>query len=162
MKAIITVFNNFIYNEALLNVDALPSPDHYLLTGRYRFLNRQANRVVVIGKDANDNPVFGELPDYSDEIYSGERLIFKSMSMLETGADALEAAGAVQSKQRLNMVHGFISSPPNCGAELYDVVRVQDRGSPFQGGIDYRIAGIVNTYEASSGNFTQHLELCAI
>ena len=156
------MFNTSVYNESLFNVDMLPSPDHYLFSGSYRFFNRQANRVAVIGSDSRGNPVFGEQSDLVDLAYSGERLTFRSLSMLATEEEVMAVAGVIQSGQRFASVSCLISCPPNCGAELYDVVRVFDLGLPFQGGACYRIAGISNTYEAAAGDFRQRLELCAV
>jgi hypothetical protein len=156
------MFNSCLYNEAVPGITVLPSPDHIMAAGNYRFVNRAANRIVIIGREPNDDLVFGEISDHSDEMFSGERLNFRLAAMLGNQADALVAAEAAEAGLRRQMVRGLVSGPPHCGAELYDVVKVTDYSLPFQGGVNYRISGIFNKYDSRSGNFIQALELSGV
>jgi hypothetical protein len=156
------VYNTFLFNETVLNLDILPSLNHYLVDCSYRFLNKTANHVLVIGKDGKEDLVFGESEDTWEELAAGERLTFKLMAQLGSESEVDAAAEAILSEQRLYTVQGFLTCPPNCGAELYDVIRIYDNSLSFSEGIAVRITGIENKYNALTGRFMQRLYLCAV
>jgi len=156
------MYNTFLFNEPLCNLDVLPSLNHYVIAGSYRFLNKPVNHVRVIGKDGNEDLVFGESEDSMEELAAGERLTFKLMTQLESEEEANAAAEAVQSEFRLNSVKGYITCPPNCGADLYDVIRIYDYSLSYPGNLDYRIAGIQNRFNSLTGSYIQLLYLSAV
>jgi len=82
------------------------------------------NRVFVIGKDTDGNPVYGYAEDITSTV--GERLEIKNCPELVDLADCNFVASAIQGKSRFNEAKGYIISPPNCGIELWDVIRIHD------------------------------------
>ena len=138
------------------------SLNHYCGSADYIFLNNGVTNIVAIGRDSRDDLVFGKAQDGSAEVYCGERLIFRLMPQLESEDELSAAAAASLEKDRLGTARGFINCPPNCGAELFDVVCIFDEGIPFEGGMYYRVTAINNVFNALNGSFSQRLELCSL
>ena len=91
----------------------------------------------------------------------GERLDFRLMPELETISEATAAASAILAEARLSEKNGLVSLPPNCGVELFDVIRIY--GSlAGDAGVDYRVIGIRFDFNAFTGGFIQKLYLCAV
>ena len=56
---------------------------------------------------------------------------------------------------------GFITIPPNAGAELWDVIQVTDTPCA-QSGSNYRIIGIELVYNLRAGQYYHKLSLGAV
>ena len=121
------MYNAYLHNESLYNITAQLTLFHFLIDGSYRTGSYPINRVLVMGKDTSDNPVSGADEETTELGLVGERLDFKLYPHVSTAALAVIVADAVLQKARLDTVDGFITLPPNCGVELWDVITINRR-----------------------------------
>jgi hypothetical protein len=119
---------------------------HVILDARFVATSPPANRIYVIGRDANGNPVFGTAVDTTELGLVGERLDFQLEHSVPTTANAASVASAMIAKRRLQKNAGFIRIPPNAGAELWDVVSITDAPTAQAGSL-YRVTGIRFNYQ---------------
>lgn len=154
------MFNLYLFNEALFNVDVPFSGFHIILDGQYATETPGVNRAYVIGTDANGNPVYGEAHDATESALVGERLDFMPDPAIPTTAQAGDVASAVLSKMRLRGKGGVILIPPNCGQELFDVVQISDAGAN-QAAVKFRVVGIRFEYNPKQARYDHRLILGA-
>ena len=153
------MFNQYLYNESLYNVDAPPSlPFHVALDGQYATETPDLNRIYVIGRDVNGIPVYGTAIDSTELALVGERLDFRQDLAIPTEAKAGDVATAILAKMRLTTKRGVILTPPNCGHELWDVVMVTD-SQANQAAVCFRLIGIRLEYNPSEARYQQQLIL---
>ncbi|MEJ2740068.1 MAG: hypothetical protein P8105_09630, partial [Dehalococcoidia bacterium] len=134
------------------------SGEHPILTGSYKQGSYAANRAYIIGKDTEDFHVFGE-SEISGEIDKvGERLQFTLQTDIATAALAEDVAEAVLAAERIDAAYGSVLVPPNCGQELWDVVRINDTPCG-QANADYRITAMLLKYEDRDSAYSQRLTL---
>ena len=143
----------------MLHIEYIPPP-HIIIDGRYISQTPAVNRAYVIGRDAEGNPVHGTAVSQAEVDLVGERLDFHQLLSIPSSAKAEDVAEAVLAKMRITGSRGFISIPPNCGAELWDVVRITDQLCA-QAAADYRIAGIRTEYQPKAARYHQTLYLAA-
>jgi len=154
------MFNQYLYNQALYNVTAPPSYFHIIIDGRYISETPELNRAYVIGRDAEGNPVHGTAVNQDEVDLVGERLDFHQLLSIPSSAEAEDVAEAVLAKMRITGSRGFITITPNCGAELWDVVRITDELCA-QAAAHYRIAAIRTEYQPRAARYHQTLYLAA-
>ena len=135
-------------------------PPHIALGARYITASADVNRAYVIGRDAEGNPVHGTSVTQAEVDLVGERLDFHQLLSIPTGAEAEDVAEAMLATQRIRGSRGFIQIPPNCGAELWDVVQLTDELCA-QAAATYRIAGIRTEYQPKEARYHQTLYLAA-
>lgn len=131
---------------------------HLLFDGSYRTASWRTNRTLVIGKDVSDNPVTAAHENTTEIDLVGERLDFKLQPLAGTETIARNIAEALLAKARLQGKAGFITLPPNCGVELWDIVTVYDLLA-CQEGINFRVTGIRLVFDARQQRFVQQLQL---
>jgi predicted component of type VI protein secretion system len=150
------MYNTNQYNTTLYNLESQVSiAFHYLHGGSYRTLAYAKNRVFVVG--AADTAT-GEAEVSAQLALVGERLDFKYQPLASTSALAAQIAAAALAKARLEAADGFVTAPPNCGIELYDVIRIVD---PLcaQVARNYRVMGIRLVYDPTTQQYYQQLTL---
>ena len=76
-------------------------------------------------------------------------------------AKAEDVADAILAKQRITADRGYITIPPNCGQELWDVIEVTDTPTA-QSSRKYRITGIQLVYDPRTGKYYHRLSLGGI
>jgi hypothetical protein len=155
------MFNVSLFNQPLYNLDSPPSMNHYIFMGSYRTASQRLNHIIVVGRDTDDNFVYGEATTSSEIDLVGERLDFKLLPQVRTIAEAEAVATAQLSHERMNSRQGFITLPPNCGVELWDVITVHDDMS-LEVEVDFRVVGITFVFNATLGSFYQKLFLCGL
>jgi hypothetical protein len=137
------------------------SGEHPLLAASYRQRSCGVNRACVIGKDTGDYNVFGEDDNAAEIAHVGERLQFILQTDLLTAALAEDVAQAALARQRIDAASGSLLLPPNCGQELWDVVRINDTPCG-QSDADYRITALRLVYDARAGDYYHRLTLGAV
>ena len=152
------MYNALLYNQPLYNLVAQSSPFHFLLDGSYQQQSYPINRVLVIGRDADGNHVVGADEEATEIALVGERLDLQYHPPISTATLAAQVADAVLAKARLQTKDGFITLPPNCGVELFDVITVYDQPG-CQQGVSFRVAGIRLVFNALEGVYQQQLKL---
>jgi hypothetical protein len=144
------MYNACLYNATLFNVTPQQVTGfHYLFDGSYRTRSLTANRIVVVGQNSTGVPPQGEDEDSAEMALVGERLDMKPNSMATTSALAAQIAAAAMDKARLDGKDGFITLPPNCAVELYDVIRIRD-SLCSQEATTFRVLGVRLVYEPSA------------
>lgn len=155
------MYNAYLYNQPLYNLVAQSSPFHFLLDASYQAQPYPINRVLVIGRDGDGNQVSGADEDAAEIALVGERLDLQYHPTITTAALAAQAADAALAKARLQAKDGFITLPPNCGVELFDVITVYDELC-CQEGISFRVVGIRLVYNPTDQQYYQQLSLGAV
>jgi len=145
----------------ILHIEYSYTPaDHVILDGRYGIANLNVNRVYVVGSDDEGNPVYG-LATNQDEIdIIGQRLDINVMLSIPTESQAQSVAQAILDKHRLTGKPGFITIPPNCGVELWDVIQLTDELCN-QNADNYRVLGVRFEYEPKRSRYEHKLILGA-
>ena len=131
-----------------------------ILDAQYITETPEVNRAYVIGRDAEGNPVHGTDLEQSEIDLVGERLDFQQHLTIPTSSLAADVADAMLKKQRLSKHRGFITIPPNCGAELWDVIQVTDTPCA-QSASKYRILAISFDYQPRQRRYHHKLFLAA-
>jgi hypothetical protein len=154
------MFNLYLFNEVLYNIDVPFSGFHLILDGQYLTESPEINRAYVIGRDAYGNPIYGEAQDSTEVALVGERLDFTQELAIPTTAQAADVASAILSKMRLTKARGVILIPPNCGQELFDVVQISDAGAN-QSAVKFRVVGFRFEYNPKQARYAHKLILGA-
>ena len=131
-----------------------------ILDGQYITETPEVNRAYVIGRDAEGNPVHGTDLEQSEIDLVGERLDFQQHLSIPTSSLAADVADAMLKKQRLSKHRGFITIPPNCGQELWDVIQVTDTPCA-QSASNYRVVAISFDYQPRQRRYQHKLFLAA-
>ena len=153
------MYNASLYNAIPYNLLVQVSLYfHYLYDGSYREQPYPSNRVLVIGRDSDGNPVTGADEDTAELALVGERLALRYQPDITTAALAAQAADAALERARLQARAGFVTLPPNCGAELWDVISIQD-SLCSQNPRSYRVCGIRLSYHPQHQLYIQQLLL---
>ena len=152
------MYNTYLYNQPLYNVAAQLAPRHFLLDGSYRTASWNNNRVMVLSKDMEGNPVSGADENTTEIGLVGERLDFKLQPLVTTADLAEQVAQAAIAKARLEGKAGFVTLPPNCAVELWDVITIYDLMAE-QEGINFRVTGIRLAFDARQQRFVQQFQL---
>ena len=154
------MFNLYLFNEPLYIITVPFSAVHIILDACYTTETPEVNRAYVIGQDAEGNPVYGTALNQAEVDLVGERLDFHQQLSIPTGSEAASVAQALLDKMRLTSAQGFILIPPNCGAELWDVIAVTD---PLcaQASATYRIIAIRLDYHSAQSKYHHRLLLAA-
>jgi hypothetical protein len=155
------MLNIFLLNETVFNIDIHPSYHHYCIDGSYRFLSGNINHSFVIARGQNDDFIYGQYKNDIELGLVGERLDFKLLTALDMKGEAESAAAAIQAGTRLNTAGGFIIMHPNCGVELWDVIRIYD-GICDREGFDFRVSSIKLIWYSGAGQYFHRLSLCAV
>ena len=155
------MFDNFLLNEPVFNIDIPPSCHHYCLDGSYRILSGNVNHSFVIARGPGEDFIYGQDKNDIELGLIGERLDFKLLTSLDTKEEAESAASAIQAGTRLNTAGGFIIVYPNCGVELWDVIRIYD-GVSDRDRSDFRVSGINLVRYSVAGQYFHRLSLCAV
>ena len=148
----VTVFTASVYFKRL--------PYHVILDAQYITETPEANRVYVIGSDAEGNPVYGTSHNQDEIDLAGERLDFTLALSIPTSSLAADVADAMLKKHRLTKHRGFITIPPNAGAELWDVIQVTDTPCA-QSSSNYRVVAIGFDYHPRQHRYQHKLFLAA-
>ena len=98
--------------EAFGTLKVLREIIHIILDGQYTLGSPGVNRIYVIGKDAEGNPVYGSSLNQAEIDLVGERLDFNQDLSIPTTAKAADVAAAAVAKARLTGSRGFIVIPP--------------------------------------------------
>jgi len=146
--------------EAFGTLKVLREIIHIILDGQYTQGSPGVNRIYIIGKDAEGNPVYGTSLNQTEIDLVGERLDFNQDLSIPTTAKAADVAAAAVAKARLTGSRGFIVIPPNCGQELWDVVQVTDKPTA-QSQQKYRIIAASFDYEPLRHRYQHKLILGA-
>ncbi len=133
---------------------------HVILDGQYITETPPTNRAYIIGRDADGNPVHGTSVNQGEVDLVGERLDFHQLLCIPTSSLAADVADAILKKQRLSKHRGFITIPPNCGQELWDVIHVTDTPCA-QSASKYRVVAISFDYEPRQRRYQHKLFLAA-
>ena len=133
---------------------------HVILDGQYTQGSPGVNRVYIIGKDAEGNPVYGSSLNQDEIDLVGERLDFNQELSIPTDAKAADVAAAIVAKARLTGSRGYITIPPNCGQELWDVIQVTDKPTA-QSQQKYRVIAVSFDYEPHRHRYQHKLILGA-
>lgn len=134
---------------------------HVILDGQYAIETERINRVLVIGRDQQGNPVYGAATNAEEVARVGERLDFQTDTAISTSSQAVDVASAILAKIRLNGKRGFIVIPPNCGQELFDVIEVTDNKCA-QWAQEYRVTGIYFEFNCKQARYENRIILNSI
>lgn len=116
------------------------------------------NHVYVVGQDKETkNFVFGEHSNTAD----AERLSIITTTMVTTEDDANTVAENMIDKQRIQVDLGNMTTPTNCGIELYDVVQITDTVAN-QSANKYRVKGYTFVYDPDNSTFIDKVELTGV
>ena len=129
-----------------------------ILDAQYITETPEVNRAYVIGRDAEGNPVHGTDLEQSEIDLVGERLDFQQHLSIPSTLHAGNVADAILNKHRLSKHRGFITIPPNCGQELWDVIQVTDTPCA-QSSSHYRVIAIQLVYNPRTGKYYHRLSL---
>jgi len=154
------MFNLYLFNEPLFNIDAPWSGFHIILDGQYITETPEVNRAYVIGRDAYGNPVYGTASEAAEIALVGERLDFQQELAIPSAAQADSVAAAILAKMRLTTKRGVILIPPNCGQELFDVVEITDSVAN-QSAIKFRVVGLRFEFNPREARYEHRLILGA-
>jgi len=154
------MFNLYLFNEVLFNIDVPFSGFHVILDGQYITESTEINRAYIIGRDQYGNPVYGTASEAGEIALVGERLDFQQELAIPTEAKAGDVASAILSKMRLTTKRGVILIPPNCGQELFDVVEITDSGAN-QSATKFRVVGIGFEFNPREARYEHRLILGA-
>jgi len=146
--------------EAFGTLKVLREIIHIILDGQYTRGSPGVNRIYIIGKDSEGNPVYGTSLNQAEIDLVGERLDFNQDLSIPTTAKAADVAAAAVAKARLTGSRGFIVIPPNCGQELWDVVQVTDKPTA-QSQQKYRVIAVGFDYEPRRARYQHKLILGA-
>lgn len=156
------MLNTYLFNTTLYNIGYQESLYfHYLIDGSYRTRSLPNNRLMIIGQDVDGYPVTGTAEDTTEQGLVGERLDIRHTPLANTATLAGNVASAVVSKARLEGAAGFVTLPPNCGQQLYDVVSITDEMAD-QAAISRRVMGLRLRYNSREQHFVQQLLLGAV
>jgi hypothetical protein len=155
------MFNTFLFNQPVFNMDIPLSRHHYCLDGSYRTLSGNINHSFVIARGPSEDFICGQEKNDFELGLVGERLDFKLLTSLDTKEEAESAADAMQAGARLNTAGGFIIVHPSCGVELWDVIRIYD-GISGRHGADFRVSAINLVWYPLAGQYLHRLSLCAV
>jgi hypothetical protein len=155
------MFSTFLFNEPVFNIGIPPSRHHYCLDGSYRILSGNVNHSFVIARGPGEDFIYGQDKNDIELGLVGERLDFKLLTALDTKEEAESAAAAIQAGVRLNTAGGFIIVHPNCGVELWDVIRVHDGTSDGDGSC-FRVSAVNLIWYSAAGQYLHRLSLCAV
>lgn len=135
-------------------------PYHVILDAQYITETPEVNRAYVIGRDAEGNAVYGTDLEQSEIDLVGERLDFTLALSVPSSSQAADVADAMLKKQRLSKHRGFITIPPNAGAELWDVIQLTDKLCA-QSASNYRVVAISFDYQPRQRRYQHKLFLAA-
>ena len=119
---------------------------HAILEAMFAEDTQRFNRIYAIGRDSDGAYVYGTDKSQAEINLVGERLDFYLDLSIPSTSEAGDVAEVIQEKQRLSQASGYIVIPPNCGAEIWDVITVTDAGCA-QDQQAYRIVGYRFDYE---------------
>jgi hypothetical protein len=154
------MFNLYLFNEVLFNIDVPFLGFHVILDGQYITETQEINRAYIIGRDQYGNPVYGTAVNTDELGLVGERLDFQQELAIPGAAQAADVASAILAKMRLTTKRGVILIPPNCGQELFDVVEITDSGAN-QAAVKFRVVGLRFEFNPREARYEHRLILGA-
>lgn len=154
------MFNLYLFNEPLYNLDAVQSYLHVILEASYDELSYEANRAFVIGQDDYGADVTGKAHNTTESSLVGERLEVFHTTAITSASVASSIASAILAHARLGSRHAVITIPPHCGVELWDVVGIVDEVANQSA--EYRVIGYALSYDTEKGIYQHEIELCAV
>lgn len=134
---------------------------HAILKARYFDDSRKVNHVYVIGKDRDDNFVYGESSNATDIAEWGSVLKILPDSAITTEDDIEDVADNILAKTRFQISRGQILIPPNCGIELYDVISLTDSVCN-QSDSNYRVSSYILEYYPRQRQFAHTVNLTTV
>jgi len=135
---------------------------HAILEGSYRKESWQLNRVQVEGYDpVSEAPVIASSFDWDeiDRLY--DRLRQLEDRNIASVSEAQQRGEAYLRKTEIKSGSGGITTPVNCGQQLYDVIDITDSRAGLNAE-KKRVEGITLFYNPRRGAYEQHLSLGAV
>jgi hypothetical protein len=132
---------------------------HGIFGGRYQTGANRANQIRIEGYDPETSTPFAvDSLDWQQIEKFPERFQLVFDKNIETVSQA-EARGAVLLRKSVMMaINGIISSPVNCGLQMYDVVTITDNYAGLSA-VKRRVMGLVLDYRRNKGKYTHQLVL---
>jgi hypothetical protein len=131
--------------------------EHIVREGRYRRGAMGKNRVLVEG-DAGGSLILADNFNWDEIDGLCDRLSRVGDKNLGTVAKAKDRGQAVLRGMEIKAISGTITTPVNCGQQLYDVVDITDVKAGFNA-VKRRVMGIVLVYHPLRGEYSQRLML---
>ena len=133
---------------------------HYIFDGSYKTQAYNKNRVLIFS-DSYSDTLTGNVEETTELGLAGERLAMKFQPLATTQELSASMAAAELARSRIASKDGFITLPPHCGVELYDVITIQDELCSQDAAL-FRIMGIKLVYDQPSQQYYQQLLLGAV
>jgi hypothetical protein len=132
---------------------------HLISQGKYHSGSWQTNQVRIEGSDAvTGEPVITDVFSWEQMAFISDRVKQISDSNISTIAGGHTLAGAYLRKAEIAATGGLISTPVNCGQQLYDVIEISDPQAGLSAA-KKRVMGIAMCYLPERGEYEQKLLL---
>jgi hypothetical protein len=132
---------------------------HSIFSGRYRTCVVATNQLHIEGYNADaGTPIVVDSFDWEQIEKFPERFQLVTDRNIGTVAQAEDRGTALLRKLGMGAINGVISSPVNCGQQMYDVVNITDSRAGLSN-VKRRVIGLVLGYRHTKGEYTHQLIL---
>jgi len=132
---------------------------HVISQGKYHSGSWQTNQVRVEGNDAvTGEPVITDVFSWEQMAFIRDRVKQITDRNISSVTEGQSLAGAYLRKAEIEAASGFISTPVNCGQQLYDVIEISDPQAGLSAA-KKRVVGIAMCYLPERGGYEQKLLL---
>jgi len=132
---------------------------HIISQGKYHSGSWQTNQVRIEGSDAvTGEPVITDVFSWEQMAFISDRVKQITDSNISTITAGQTLAGTYLRKAEIEATGGLISTPVNCGQQLYDVIEISDPQAGLSAA-KKRVVGIAMCYLPERGEYEQKLLL---
>jgi len=132
---------------------------HSIFSGKYRTGVLETNQLHIEGYDADaGTPIAVDLFDWEQIEKFPERFRLVADRNIDTIAQVEDRGTALLRKLGIKAIDGVISSPVNCGQQMYDVVNITDSRAGLSD-VKRRVVGLILGYRNTKGEYTHQLIL---
>ena len=132
---------------------------HVISQGKYHSGSWQTNQVRIEGSDAvTGEPVITDVFSWEQMAFINDRVKQVTDRNISTITAGQTLAGAYLRKAEIEATGGLISTPVNCGQQLYDVIEISDPQAGLSAA-KKRVVGIAVCYLPERGEYEQKLLL---
>ena len=132
---------------------------HSIFSGRYRIGVIATNQLHIEGYDTDTGtPIAVDLFDWEQIEKFPERFQLVADRNIDTIAQAEDRGTALLRKLGIKAIDGVISSPVNCGQQMYDVITITDYRAGLSD-VKRRVVGLALGYRHTKGEYTHQLIL---
>ncbi len=149
----------------LVNPQSTDSPvysygqTHLIMQGKYHTGSWQTNQVRIEGYDVDSGePIITDAFSWEQMVFFHDRVKQITDKNIGTVTAGQTLAGAYLRKSEIESTRGLISTPVNCGQQLYDVIEITDPRAGLAAARK-RVMGIAVSYLPECGEYEQKLLL---